>query len=62
VACRPLASRQGAAALVNGSGTGLVEIMLDPPELVRLGPFAVRMRRLIVSTEDPSGIVAALST
>jgi len=49
-------------ALVNGSGTGLVEIMLDPPELVRLGPFAVRMRRLIVSTEDQSGIVAALST
>jgi hypothetical protein len=49
-------------ALVNGAGTGLVEIMLDPPELVRLGPFAVRMRRLIVSTEDPSGIVAALST
>jgi len=49
-------------ALVNGSGTGLVEIMLDPPELVRLGPFAVRMRRLIVSTEDQSGIVAALDT
>ena len=49
-------------ALVNGSGTGLVEIMLDPPELVRLGLFAVRMRRLIVSTEDQSGLVAALST
>jgi hypothetical protein len=49
-------------ALVNGAGTGLVEIMLDPPELVRLGPFAVRMHRLIVSTEDQSGIVAALST
>jgi hypothetical protein len=49
-------------ALVNGSGSGLVEIMLDPPELVRLGPFAVRMSRLIVSTEDQSGIVAALST
>ena len=49
-------------ALVNGAGTGLVEIMLDPPELVRLGLFAVRMRRLIVSTEDQSGLVAALST
>ena len=24
-------------ALVNGAGAGLVEIMLDPPELVRLG-------------------------
>jgi hypothetical protein len=49
-------------ALVNGSGTGLVELMVDPPELVRLGMFAVRVRRLIVSTEDPSGLVAALST
>ena len=49
-------------ALVNGAGTGLVEIMLDPPEWVRLGPFPVRMRQLIVSTEDPSGLVAALNT
>lgn len=49
-------------ALVNGAGTGLVEIMLDPPEWVRLGPFPVRMRRLIVSTEDQSGLVAALNT
>lgn len=47
-------------ALVNGAGTGLVEITLDRPEWVRLGPFPVPMRRVIVSAEDPSGLVAAL--
>lgn len=49
-------------ALVNGAGTGLVEITLDRPERVRLGPFPVQMRRLVVSAEDESGLVAALST
>ncbi len=48
-------------ALVNGAGTGLVEITLDQPEQVRLGPLEVLMRRLIVSAEDPSGLVAALN-
>lgn len=48
-------------ALVNGAATGLVEITLDGPRWVRLGPLRVRMRRLIVSTEDPSGLVAALN-
>ena len=47
-------------ALVNGAGTGLVEITLDRPKWVRLGPLRVRMRRLIVSAEDQSGLVAAL--
>ena len=46
-------------ALVNGAGTGLVEITLDQPTWVRLGPFRVRMRQLIVSAEDQSGLVAA---
>ncbi|HTP22821.1 MAG TPA: hypothetical protein VMJ65_24660 [Solirubrobacteraceae bacterium] len=46
--------------LVNGAGTGLVEITLDQPKQVRLGPLRARMRRLIVSAEDPSGLVAAL--
>lgn len=49
------------AALVNGAGTGLVEITLDRPKWVRLGPLRVRMWRLIVSAEDPSGLVAALN-
>ena len=48
-------------ALVNGAGTGLVEITLDHSEQVRLGPFRVAMRRLIVSAEDQSGLVAALT-
>ena len=48
-------------ALVNGAVTGLVEIMLDRPKWVRLGPLRVRMRRLIVSAEDQSGLVAALN-
>jgi len=48
-------------ALVNGAGTGLVEITLGLPKRVRVGPLGVRMRRLIVSTEDQSGLVAALN-
>jgi hypothetical protein len=48
-------------ALVNGAGTGLVEITLDRPKWVRLGPLRVQMRRLIVSAEDQSGLVAALN-
>jgi hypothetical protein len=47
-------------ALVNGAGTGLVEITLDRPTRVWLGPLPVRMRRLIVSAEDQSGLVSAL--
>lgn len=48
-------------ALVNGAGTGLVEITLDQAKQVRLGPLRVKMRRLIVSAEDQSGLVAALT-
>jgi hypothetical protein len=47
-------------ALVNGAGTGLVEITLDRRRWVRLGPFRVRMRRLVVSAQDQSRLVAAL--
>jgi hypothetical protein len=47
-------------ALVNGADTGLVEITLDRPTRVRLGPLPVQMRRIIVSAEDQSGLVAAL--
>ena len=48
-------------ALVNGAGTGLVEITLDRPKWVRLGLFRAPMRRLIVSAEDQSGLVAELN-
>ena len=49
-------------ALVNGAGTGLVEIMLNRLKWVRLGPFPVPLRRLIVSAEDQSGLAAALNS
>lgn len=48
-------------ALVNGAGTGLVEITLDRPKWVWLGPLRAPMRRLIVSVEDQSGLVAELN-
>lgn len=48
-------------ALVNGAGTGLVEITVDRPRWVRLGPLGARMRTLIVSADDPSGLVATLN-
>jgi hypothetical protein len=48
-------------ALVNGAGTGLVEITLDRAKWVRLGPFRAPLRRLIVSAEDQSGLVAELN-
>ena len=47
-------------ALVNGAGTGLVDITLARPTWVRLGPFRVRMSRIIVSAEDQAGLVTAL--
>jgi hypothetical protein len=48
-------------ALVNGAGTGLVEITLNRPKWVRMGPLRVRMHRLIVSADDQSGLVSALN-
>jgi hypothetical protein len=48
-------------ALVNGAGTGLVEITLDRQKWVWLGPLRAPMRRLIVSAEDQFGLVAALN-
>jgi hypothetical protein len=48
-------------ALVNGAGTGLVEINLDRAKWVHLGPLWAPMRRLIVSAEDQSGLVAELN-
>ncbi len=48
-------------ALVNGAGTGLVEITFDRSEWVWLGPLRAPMRRLIVSAEDQTELVAALN-
>jgi hypothetical protein len=49
-------------ALVNGAGTGLVEITLNRSKWVWLGPLRAPLRRLIVSAEDQSGLVAELNT
>ena len=48
-------------ALVNGAGTGLVEITLNRSKWVWLGPLRAPLRRLIVSAEDQSGLVAELN-
>lgn len=48
-------------SLVNGAGTGLVEIRLGRPTRGRLGPFPARMSRFIVSAEDQPGLITALS-
>jgi hypothetical protein len=49
-------------ALVNGAGTGLVEIKLNRSQWVWLGPLRAPMRRLIVSAADPTGLVAELTS
>lgn len=51
----------GGTCLVNGASTGLVEITLDQPKWMRLGPLRAPVRRLVVSAEDESGLVTALS-
>jgi hypothetical protein len=48
-------------ALVNGAATGLVEITLNRAKWVWLGPLRAPLRRLIVSAEDQSGLVAELT-
>ncbi len=47
--------------LVNGSGEGIVRIDLDPPQRGRVVGFRVRLRQLLVSVEDPAGLVATLT-
>jgi hypothetical protein len=51
----------GGTALVNGAGTGLVDITLDRRKWVWLGPLRAPMRRLIVSAEDQTGLAVALN-
>jgi hypothetical protein len=46
--------------LVNGSLKGLVRIQIAPPARARVLGVPVRLRELIVSAEDPEGLIAAL--
>ncbi len=46
--------------LVNGSGEGIVSLRLEPGQTAYVLGFPVRLRELLVSVEDPPGLVAAL--
>jgi hypothetical protein len=46
--------------LVNGAGSGLVEILFEPPMPGHVLMFPVRVRRLRISVDDPDGVVLAV--
>ena len=47
--------------LVNGSGQGVVDITLEPSQRGYVMGFPVRLRNLLVSVEDPIGLMTALT-
>jgi hypothetical protein len=47
--------------LVNGAGTGLVSITLDPPAKARVTGIPVTLRELVVSASAPDELIEALS-
>jgi hypothetical protein len=47
--------------LVNGSGDGIVDLSLEPTQRAHVLGFPVRLRNLLVSVEDPAGLMAALA-
>jgi len=47
--------------LVNGSGHGIVEIALAPRQRGYVMGFPVRLQALLVSVENPVGLMAALT-
>jgi hypothetical protein len=51
----------GGRWLVNGSADGLVLLRLSPPQSARVAGFRVSLRELLVSVEDPQGLLAALA-
>ena len=46
--------------LVNGAGSPLVAIDLEPPARARVAVVPVQLRRVIVSTDQPEELMAAL--
>ena len=46
--------------LVNGAGDRIVDVELDPKQRGWVTGFPVRVRHLLVSVEDPSGLMDAL--
>jgi hypothetical protein len=55
------AVRKWALGLGNGSGSDVVSLAIDPATKARSMVFPVRLRRLIVSVEDPQGLITALA-
>jgi hypothetical protein len=51
----------GGRWLVNGSGDGVVNIALAPSQRGYVLGFPVKVRNLLVSVEDPTGLMAALA-
>ena len=51
----------GGRWLVNGSGRGLVSLVLEPEQRGRVMGVPVRLRELLVSVEDPDALIAAAS-
>jgi hypothetical protein len=45
--------------LVNGSGTGILTLQLDPAQRAYVVGFPVRLRELLVSVEEPAALAAA---
>jgi hypothetical protein len=50
----------GGRWLVNGSSAGIVRVDLAPPGRARVLGFPIRVRELLVSVEDPEGLIRAL--
>jgi len=47
--------------LINGSGEGIVAIDLAPRQRAFVIGFPVKLRQLLVSVEDPEGLIEALA-
>ena len=47
--------------LVNGAGSGLVTITIDPPTRGRVTGVPVRVRELTLSLDDPDGFIATFA-
>jgi hypothetical protein len=47
--------------LVNGSGQGILNIALEPRQRGYVMGFPVRLRNLLVSVDDPAGLMTALT-
>jgi len=47
--------------LVNGAGSGIVEMTIDPAAEGRSGGFRIHPVRILVSLEDPDGFLRALA-